>query len=212
MHRYGYPGALGRHYHYTPGSYGRHSMLRGLPIVGKLLDKLPASVHGLVSKSGAVKLGGAVGAQVVAGLVSSAVKNRSSTWQKANPKVAAVVNVALDVAVGVGAHYALTKMKQPAAAEVALYATASRSLAALVTNGLIGLDSGNKVFASLGDTDALQGLMDLLLPENAYVGDLVLPESTQVGDHGELVMDANSDISALVMPEDSLTGVESSLF
>jgi len=205
---HGYPGALGRHYHYTPGMYGRQSYLRGLPIVGKLLDKLPASAHNLVSKTGAVKLGSAVGAQVVAGVVAGAVKARN--WLTAGSVSEKAVNVAIDVAVGMGAHYALTKMKQPAAAEVALYATASRSLAALVTD-LAAKNSGGYVVVSGTDED-LQGLMNILLPENAYVGDLVLPESTQVGDHGELVMDANSDISALVMPENEMSGVDSNLF
>lgn len=209
MHRYGYPGALGRHYHYTPGLYSRHSMLRGLPVVGKLLDKLPAGVQNLVSKSGAVKLGSAVGAQVVANVVSAALKGQVEALK--NSKLGTVVDVAVDVAVGVAAHYGLTKAKQHGAAEVALYATASRTLASLV--GEKAKNAVKSVGITLGDDETdLQGLMDLLLPENAYVGDLVLPESTQVGDHGELVMDANSDISELVMPEDALTGVDSNLF
>jgi len=207
---HGYPGALGRHYHYTPGMYGRQSYLRGLPIVGKLLDKLPASAHNLVSKTGAVKLGSAIGAQAVSQLVSSALKGYGPAMLS-GPKVSVAVDVAVDVAVGMAAHYGLTKAKQPAAAEIALYATASRTLAAKVGNGLVA--QVKRVAPGLADAETdLQGLMDLLLPENAYVGDLVLPESTQVGDHGELVMDANSDISALVMPENEMSGADSNLF
>ena len=97
MHKYGYPGALGRHYHYTPGLYSRHSMLRGLPVIGKLLDKLPASAQSLGSRSGAVKLGSAIGAQVVANVANAALKGQVTALQ--GTKLGTVVEVAVDVAV-----------------------------------------------------------------------------------------------------------------